>query len=81
MKVLIVEDDADMLDLTTYALGREGYEVVAATDGQQTLAGWEAARPDLVLLDGNLPGLHGFEVCRRIRQAGPTPIIMLMGRT
>ena len=80
MKVLIVEDDVDLLDLTTYALRREGYEVVAAVDGLQGLARWEAERPDLVLLDGNLPGLNGFEVCRRIRQAGATPIIMLTAR-
>ncbi len=80
MKVLIVEDDVDLLDLTTYALRREGYEVVAAVDGLQGLARWEAERPDLVLLDGNLPGLNGFEVCRRIRQAGDTPIIMLTAR-
>jgi DNA-binding response OmpR family regulator len=80
VKVLIVEDDVDLLDLTTYALRREGYEVVAAVDGLQGLARWEAERPDLVLLDGNLPGLNGFEVCRRIRQAGATPIVMLTAR-
>ena len=80
MKVLLVEDDVDLLDLTTYALRREGYEVVAAVDGTQGLARWEAERPDLVLLDGNLPGLNGFEVCRRIRQAGATPIVMLTAR-
>ena len=80
MKILIVEDDVDLLDLTTYALQREGYEVVAAVDGLQGLARWEAERPDLVLLDGNLPGLNGFEVCRRIRQAGATPIVMLTAR-
>ena len=80
MKVLFVEDDVDLLDLTTYALRREGYEVVAAVDGLQGLARWEAERPDLVLLDGNLPGLNGFEVCRRIRQAGDTPIVMLTAR-
>ncbi len=80
MKVLIVEDNVDLLDLTTYALRREGYDVVAAVDGLQGLARWEAERPDLVLLDGNLPGLNGFEVCRRIRQAGATPIIMLTAR-
>ena len=80
MKVLLVEDDVDLLDLTTYALRREGYEVAAAVDGKQGLARWEAERPDLVLLDGNLPGLNGFEVCRRIRQAGDTPIVMLTAR-
>ena len=72
-----MEDDVDLLDLTTYALRREGYEVVAAVDGQQGLARREADRPDLVLPDANLPGLDGFEVCRRSRQAGTTPIVML----
>jgi DNA-binding response OmpR family regulator len=80
VKVLLVEDDVDLLDLTTYALRREGYEVVAAVNGQQALARWEAERPDIILLDGNLPGLNGFEVCRRIRQAGATPIVMLTAR-
>ncbi|MDP8923538.1 MAG: response regulator transcription factor [Chloroflexota bacterium] len=80
MKVLIVEDDVDLLDLTTYALRREGYTVIAAIDGQQGLQRWEAERPDIVLLDGNLPKLNGFEVCRRIRQEGRTPIIMLTAR-
>jgi len=81
VKVLIVDDDADLLDVTTYALRRDGFEVVVATDGQQALARWEAERPDLVLLDVTLPGLNGFEVCRQIRQASDTPIIMLSART
>src|SRR5215207_740758 len=80
MKVLVVEDDTDLLDLTTYALRREGYTVVAAIDGQQALERWEADSPDIVLLDGNLPKLNGFEVCRRIRQEDQTPIIMLTAR-
>ena len=80
MKVLLVEDDADVLDVTTYALRREGYTVLAAVDGQQALARWEAERPDLVLLDVTLPKLNGFEVCRRIRHEGETPIIMLTAR-
>jgi len=77
MKVLVVEDDVDLLDLTTYALRREGYTVLAAIDGQQALQRWEAEQPDIVLLDANLPKLNGFEVCRRIRQESQTPVIML----
>ena len=77
MKVLVVEDDADLLDLTTYALRREGYTVLSAVDGQQALARWEAEKPDIVLLDVNLPKLNGWEVCRRIRHEGGTPVIML----
>ena len=81
MKVLLVDDDASLLDVTTYALRREGFEVLAATGGPQALARWEAERPDLVVLDAGLPGLDGFEVCRRIRQGSDTPVIMLTGRT
>ena len=80
MKVLLIEDDADLLDLMTYALGREGYTVLTAMDGQQGLKRWEDESPDLVLLDANLPKIDGFEVCRRIRHDGATPIIMLTAR-
>jgi len=80
MKVLLVEDDADLLDLLTYALRREGYTVLSAMDGQQALKRWEDDAPDLVLLDANLPKIDGFEVCRRIRHDGTTPIIMLTSR-
>lgn len=80
MKVLLVEDDADLLDLLTYALGREGYTVLTAMDGQQALKRWEDDSPDVVLLDANLPKIDGYEVCRRIRHDGATPIIMLTAR-
>jgi DNA-binding response OmpR family regulator len=80
MKDLVVEDDVDLLDMVTYALRREGYVVASAADGIQALQRWEDERPDLVLLDGNLPKLDGFEVCRRIRHEGETPIIMLTSR-
>jgi DNA-binding response OmpR family regulator len=80
MKVLLVEDDADLLDLLTYALRREGYTVLTAMDGQQALKRWEDDTPDVVLLDANLPKLDGYEVCRRIRHDGTTPIIMLTAR-
>jgi DNA-binding response OmpR family regulator len=80
MKVLLVEDDADLLDLLTYALGREGYTVITAMDGQQALRRWEDDQPDVVLLDANLPKIDGYEVCRRIRHEGTTPILMLTAR-
>jgi DNA-binding response OmpR family regulator len=80
VKVLVVDDDADLLDLMTYALRREGYSVLTAIDGQQALQRWETEHPDIVLLDGNLPKLDGFEVCRRIRHGAKTPIIMLTAR-
>jgi DNA-binding response OmpR family regulator len=80
MKVLVVDDDVDLLDLMTYALRREGYDVSAAVDGQQALSRWETEHPDIVLLDGNLPKMDGFEVCRRIRHESTTPVIMLTAR-
>ena len=80
MKILIVDDDADLLDLTGYALRREGFAVVQAVDGEQALQRWERETPDLVLLDANMPKLNGFEVCRQIRQASTTPVIMLTAR-
>jgi DNA-binding response OmpR family regulator len=80
VKVLVVEDDVDLLDLTTYALRREGYHVSTATNGAQALERWESEHPDIILLDGNLPKLNGFEVCRRIRHEAEVPIIMLTAR-
>ena len=80
MRALVVEDDVDLLDLTTYALRREGYEVLPAVDGPHGLQRWKADAPDIILLDANLPRLNGFEVCRRIRQESETPIIMVTAR-
>jgi DNA-binding response OmpR family regulator len=77
MKVLLADDDPYLQDVTSYALRREGFNVLAATDGQQALRQWETERPDIVLLDVNMPKLNGFEVCRQIRQGSETPIIML----
>src|SRR3712207_598141 len=80
MKVLLVEDDVDLIDLTTYALRREGFAIVAAVNGQQALERWDSENPDIVLMDANIPKLDGFEVCRRIRQDSETPVIMLTAR-
>lgn len=82
MKALVVDDDVDLLDLMTYALRREGYTVLAAIDGQQAIDRLEADRPDIVLLDANLPKINGFEVCRRMRHDSETetPIIMMTAR-
>ncbi|HEX5501676.1 MAG TPA: response regulator transcription factor [Thermomicrobiales bacterium] len=77
MKVLLVDDDTDLLDVTAYALRREGFNVIVATDGVQALRRWQSDKPDLIVLDVGMPHLGGFEVCRKIRQASTTPIIML----
>jgi DNA-binding response OmpR family regulator len=80
IKVLLVEDDPDMLDLTSYVLRRERFVVAEAGDGAQALRRWKADRPDIVVLDLGLPSLDGFEVLRRIREEGDTPILVVTGR-
>ena len=80
MKILVVDDDVDMLDTTTYSLRKHGYQVVTGTNGQQALERWDQEKPDLVVLDVNMPKLNGVEVCRRIREKSLTPVIMLTGK-
>lgn len=81
-RVLVADDDAQLLGLVVRHLKTMGFEVVEALDGD---AAWEAvqeAQPDLVLLDVMMPGMSGWEVCRRIREAEPlaeTPVLMLTG--
>jgi DNA-binding response OmpR family regulator len=81
MKILVADDDVDMLDVTTYALRKHGYQVVTVTDGAQAIQRWRDDQPDLVLLDVGLPRMNGFEVCRKIREHSTTPIIMVTGRS
>jgi DNA-binding response OmpR family regulator len=80
-KILLAEDDRDTLDVTTYALRRQGYNVVAVCDGAQALQAWQSHRPDIVLLDVGLPNVGGFELSRRIRAESDTPVIMVTNRT
>jgi two-component system response regulator MprA len=80
-RVLVVEDDAAVRRMLERSLGAEGFEVTAAADGGAALALAEAAVPDLVVLDVAMPGLSGFEVCRRLRAKGLTGgVLMLTAR-
>lgn len=81
MAVLLVDDDRDLVDVLTYILRREGYEVLAAFDGEQGWSRFQQDEPELVVLDANMPGLDGMEVCKRIREVAKTPVIMLTART
>jgi DNA-binding response OmpR family regulator len=81
MSVLLADDDRDLIDVLMYILRREGYEVIAAYDGEQAWARFQSDQPELVVLDANMPGLDGMEVCRRIREIAITPVIMLTART
>ena len=67
MNILVVEDDPDTLELLTRALERAGYGVISASDGERAFELISSAHPDLVIMDVVLPGVDGFEVCRRIR--------------
>ena len=77
MRVLLFEDDTDFIDVTSYALRKHGYEVIGVPDGAAAIDRWHAERPDMVLLDVNLPHKSGYEICREIRKESSTPIIML----
>ena len=78
--VLVVEDEAEIADVIRQYLERDGYRVAVCGDGGQALAEYGRLRPDLILLDVLLPGVDGYEVCRRIRAQGVTPVIMLTAR-
>ncbi|MBN1937918.1 MAG: response regulator transcription factor [Anaerolineae bacterium] len=80
-RILVVEDEKAIAAFVQAALEREGLNAQIARSGEAALARIEAERPDLILLDLMLPGLDGFEVCRRVRALKPyIPIIMLTAR-
>ena len=79
--ILIVEDEQNIVDILSFNLSREGYDTLEAYDGNTGLQLALEQNPDLVLLDLMLPGMDGFEVCRRIRETGSAvPILMLTAR-
>jgi len=79
-KILIVDDEPNIIELAKLYLEREGYFVEGVNTGKDALAKHSAIKPDLVILDLMLPDKDGFEICREIRTAGNTPIIMLTAR-
>lgn len=79
-RVLVVDDEANLRHTLGYALRQEGYEVLTAENGEDGLATFRSAKPELVILDVMLPRIDGFEVCRRIRRESDVPILMLTAR-
>ncbi len=83
-RILIVEDEADILELAEYNLTKEGYDVVSARSGEEALKKIHSVKPDLVLLDLMLPGMDGFEVTRQMKrnpQTADIPIVMLTAKS
>ncbi|TMV46962.1 response regulator transcription factor [Paenibacillus mesophilus] len=78
--VLIVEDDNEIRELLRLYLSKHGYRTVEATDGVSALRQFEAARPNLVLLDIQLPGVDGLDVCEQIRSVSNVPILFVSAR-
>ena len=82
-RILVVEDEPDLLETVAFALKKEGMKPVRCSDGKEALDLVRESRPDLVLLDLMLPGMDGLEVCRRLRSSEETariPIIMITAK-
>ncbi|CAG0931327.1 Alkaline phosphatase synthesis transcriptional regulatory protein PhoP [Thermoflexales bacterium] len=79
-KILVVDDELDIVKVVRAYLEQSGFRVITASDGQQALAAFRHEQPDLLVLDLNLPQLDGLDVCRTIRRESNVPIIMLTAR-
>jgi two-component system alkaline phosphatase synthesis response regulator PhoP len=77
-KILVVDDEQDIVDLISYNLGKEGYKVSTAANGNQAVEMATTVKPDLVILDIMMPGMDGFEVCRTLRQNSVTASVAIM---
>ncbi|CAG7645094.1 Transcriptional regulatory protein WalR [Paenibacillus solanacearum] len=76
-KILLVDDEAEIVELISLYLKKEGYEVLCSNNGAEALEMAKEHRPDLVILDISLPGMDGIEVCRQLRKSFSTPILFL----
>jgi DNA-binding response OmpR family regulator len=81
LKVLVADDEPAMVGVIGAILGGAGHRIIAAYDGREAIRRFEDEHPDLVLLDLAMPGVDGADVCRRIRAAGDTPIIVVSGES
>ena len=80
MRILVVDDNRDIVELLQRILRLEGHDVLIARDGLEALQQEAAGQPELIILDVNLPALDGWEVCRRIKARRAVPIVLLTVR-
>jgi len=80
MKILVADDDRDLLDLVAFTLAQSGFLTLKAPDGDAALRIFAAEAPDLLILDINMPGLSGFQVCEEVRRKSRVPVMMLTVR-
>jgi len=80
-RILVVDDETPVLTLLTRSLEKEGFHIIANRDGAQVLEIIRSQRPEMVILDINLPLVNGLEVCRRTREISQIPIIIISGRS
>src|SRR5579883_2696481 len=81
-RILIVDDEVDIANSIQYVLKQEGFNTLLAHDGSKAIELFAGEKPDLIILDLMMPGLDGYEVCRRVRNTdAKTPILMLTART
>lgn len=78
--ILIIEDERELVKVLTSYLEKAGYSVISATRGDTGLTLWQQKKPDLILLDLNLPGLDGLDLAREVRRQSQVPIIMVTAR-
>lgn len=78
--ILVIEDEQNINDILTFSLNKDGYKTLSALDGIKGLEMALTENPDLILLDVMLPGMDGFEVCKKVREHSQVPIIMLTAR-
>jgi DNA-binding response OmpR family regulator len=81
MKVLLVDDDPDLLSVTGFALQQAGFVIVKASDGFAALQVFETEKPDVAVLDINMPRMSGFELAQKLRQKSQIPVLMLTVRS
>ncbi len=79
-KILIIDDDANLLKILEYNLAQEDYQIITACDGREGMRRVYADRPDLLILDILMPELDGWQVCQRVREMSDVPIIMLTAK-